>query len=267
GFRYFDFAKKLVSKISDDEYNLVSTFLTNLYGSEEEARNANFDNIPYHTMVTCGDGIRSISDAIIKTTFSDMMKDCWSRWGLVWSVEDNSIRIEPLEYYFQNTELFTINGINNVKINPFLEVVFNQIQIGYQSYDNNLPAGKNEFNTGLSFLAEDMIRHKNQDDCISPYRADIYGIESIRAKTLYEDTKDNSFDNDIFLIEVSPNPSPISGVYMPLKGYQYITGVDDPTGMYNVTLSPKRSLYRHLRRIRSIQDAGILRYQTTDRNP
>jgi len=159
-----------------------------------------------------------------------------------------------------------IKSINNFIKTPYLDVCFNTINIGYNSYDNQNIVGKNEFNTTESYLIKNMLRINTKDDCISPYRADIYGIESIRSQTFSKDRSDNESDNDIFLIEVDPVPS--SGIYSPYKPvYQFISGVDDPAGVYNVALSPKRALYRHLPRIRSIMDSGLLQYQSTNKNP
>lgn len=268
--RYIDFMSLLVEQMTDGAYSCKSDFLSNPDVSAT-FRNANFDNSPYNTMVTCGDSLRGLSDAKIKTSFKDAMADLWGRWMLSWGIEDNVVRIEPLAYFWANTELFSVPNISNLNTSLFKDKIFNQLKVGYNSYDNDTVDGKNEFNTGITFLAKANTIVAGTDDNTCPYRSDVYGIESIRSKTFDDDTVDNKFDNDTFVIEIDPTPEVHPGfedIYFVYKPTPIsISGVDDPVSMYNITLSPKRALYRHLDRLISLVDRGILQYQTIDKNP
>lgn len=269
--RYIDFMQSLVSKITDGKYTCQSDFLSN-QDTSSQTRFANFDNSPYNTVVTSGSGLRALSDAKIKTTFTDAMKDVWSRWGLVWAIMDGLVRIEPLSFFYANNELFHFDRLANLKTSFWRDRIFNQVNAGYKSYDNDTVDGLNEFNTGLTFMANDNTVIKATDDMVCPYRSDVYGIESIRGQTVDDDTKDNDFDNDIFVIEIDPNiiiqPPPFQDYYVVYRPTPIaISGVDDPQDIYNLTLSPKRAMLRHLSRLRSLIDTGELTYQTIDKNP
>lgn len=265
GLRYIDLFKRLISKITDGQFTAASTFLSNT-DTSSSFRKSNYDNSPYNTIVTSGDGLRFIDGAVIKTSLRDLYKDAWSRWCLCLFLDGNVVRLEPLSYVLSNNILMDVGPIAKPGVKLYTKALFNLINVGYNSYDNSNVEGKNEFNAGLTFLVKDNIVVKNTDDIISPYRADVYGIESTRAETLDKDRMDNRSDNSVFVIEVNPVPNPISGWFSVYRPSGTITGVDDPDGIYNIALSPKRALLRHLPRIRSFIKTGILEFQTTEKN-
>lgn len=265
GLRLVDLFKRLVDKCTDGQYSAVSSFLSNSTNYSAQ-RAANFDNAPYLTIATSGNALRGLPESTIKTSIKEFHRTVWAEYGLCLSIEGNTVRMEPLSYYFSDDVLLHVGLINSVQIKTYVDKVVNRVSVGYASYDNNNVEGKNEFNTGLKFLIKENTVINKEEDIVSPYRADVYGIESVRAETFDQDKKDNRSDNDTFLIEV--DQTPVSGFLVPYRPLgSVITGVDDPVGIYNVSLSPKRSLYRHLPRLRSIVKKGILEFQTSDENP
>lgn len=274
-FRYFHFAQKLINKITDGAYTLQSSFLSNP-SLTSQARKSNWDNDPWNTLVTSGNGVRGIVGSTIKTTLTEMFKDCWSNWALGFGIEGDKVVIEPLTYFLnKNLKLATITAINYIRISTDVARISNQIKIGTGDYSYDELSGKDEFNTSITMLHENIKRVTKTDDCISPYRCDMYGIEKLRnyfnqQSTLAPQivTVDNDSDNDTFLIEVAPVP--VSGFYVPYRPVgATISGVDSPGSVYNVALDPKRRFCRHLPRIRSsapITNKGNSLFQTTDKN-
>lgn len=263
--RYKDYLRQLVGKVTGNYWAVESEFLSKSIYSAVDRFN-NFDSHPYNVVLTSGDGLRGMPKAVIKSTFNATMKDLWARYMVTWGMFFNIVKIEPLSYFLQDTELLKIDSIKGLKITLFKDRLFNQVSVGYEAKDNDLVDGKNEFNTTMTFLSEANTQSKASDDAIAPYRSDVYGIESVRAKTYDEQTKDNKFDNDVYAIEIGDTQE--YGYYRVLKhDPNTIDGVDDPSNMYNITLSPKRALLRHLRRLRSMVNVGLLKYQSTDRNP
>lgn len=265
GFRWIDLMKRLVEKISDGGSTCISSFLSNPAASLL-SRSANFDNSPYNTIITSGEALRGLPNPKIKISFKSAFSALFAEYCVGMEIKNNNVIIERLSHFLPDTDLLHIDRINNITIKPRTEKVFNRLQIGYESHDTNNIQGRNEFNTGISFVVKDNTVVVRNEEVISPIRFDIYGIESVRAETFDEDRRDNRADNDTFGIEVQPTP--VNGYYVPYRPQgAVITGVDDPVGVYNVALSPKRALFRHLPRIRSIVKKGILQYQSIDKNP
>lgn len=266
GIRYIEFLDRFIKEMTDGQYGAVSNYLTNT-DTSSSFRFKNFDNSPFNTMVTSGLSLRGVSEAVIKTKFSDIEQDVWSRWGLDWTVEGNNIRFEPLEYFFNDNMLFEVNLVKNMTVTPLVDKVFNNLDVGYTDRDNDIIGGREEFNIMTSYLAKDNDVIDNTESLITPYRADVYGIESVRAKTADEESKDNKGDNDVFLIEIDPRFYSDVQAYKPLKFSNFdLVGITDKKDMYNIALSPKRMLYRHMRRLVGMKISDVLTFQTSERN-
>lgn len=266
GIRYIEFLDRFIKEMTDGQYGAVSNYLTNT-DTSPSFRFKNFDNSPFNTMVTSGLSLRGVSEAVIKTKFSDIEQDAWSRWGLDWTVEGNNIRFEPLEYFFNDNMLFEVNLVKNMTVTPLVDKVFNNLDVGYTDRDNDIIGGREEFNIMTSYLAKDNDVIDNTESLITPYRADVYGIESVRAKTADEESKDNKGDNDVFLIEIDPRFYSDVQAYKPLKFSNFdLVGITDKKDMYNIALSPKRMLYRHMRRLVGMKISDVLTFQTSERN-
>jgi hypothetical protein len=264
-----DLMNEVMSNISDGEFNVVSDFLS-VDQIDATSRFKNWDNSPKWTRYTSGDSLRGLTEAKIKTTFFEPFKDLYAHHCLGMGVEGNSARVEPLKYFLSDTLIETIENNGDVIVSQPTDRFINQIKVGYENAENNNVVGKNEFNTGITFLPDKVKNAKsNEDDLVSPYNFGIYSIEAARAETLSEDKQDNRFDNETFGLELDPVPlTDINGIYY--KVYRpsgTITGVDDPVNVYNVLRSPGRAERRHLPRTRSTIRKGTLVYQTTDKNP
>lgn len=264
GFRQIHLFKKLIAKLTDGQYTAESDFLSNS-NTSAATRKANFDNSPYNTIITSGNGLRGLENATIKTSLSDFFKHCWSKYKLALSCSNGVVRLEPLKYYFSDEVILHIDSVNSIRSYLDYDKLFNRAKVGYGTFDNNNVVGKNEFNTGIEFLFDKAGSIMAEADYISPYRADVYGIESIRSETFKQDRMDNKSDNDTFVIEV--DPVPVAGFYKPFRPVGIIQGVDDPAGMYNILLSPGRDTGRGLSFFRSFIKTGLMRYQTIDKNP
>lgn len=267
-----DLMKGIMSNISDNQFSVISDYLT-LDQTDTASRFKNWDTAPKFVRYTSGDSLRALANAKIKNKFSEIFEDLYSNFCVGLGVDGTNARIEPLSYFFKDTLISEITNTGEISVSPYIETLYNQIKVGYESYDNNTTAGKNEFNTGISFVLDKRkYSEAKEDDLVSPVRFDISGIESVRAETLNSEKQDNRADNDTFGIEIDPVPltgGPGAGIqyYKPYRPAGTITGTDDPVNTYNVTVSPGRKLRRHLPRIRSYIRKGNLKYQSIDKNP
>lgn len=276
-FRYLHFLQRLVGKMTDGQYSVQSSFLSNT-NTSSAFRKSNQGNSPWNTLVCSGNGVRGLAGSTVRSTFVEAMKDGWSRWTLCAGYEGNVIRIEPISYFLNKAlDIGSIALVEStgVKVQPYMQKVFNQIKIGYKDYSYDELSGKEEFNTTLVMSFNKVLRDKKADDCISPYRADMFGWELLRnylnpqaVLSQQAGTVDNESDNDTFLIEVNPIPS--AGYYSPYRAaVSTITGLTYPETAYNCFISPKSCFLRHMSRIRSmlpVADRGVAIFQALDKN-
>lgn len=264
GYRYIDLIHKLVNKLTDGKYIAQSNFLSQNFNSTQ--RSLNFDSKPRNVILTSGLGIRGLENPYIKTKWSDVLKDLMSLYNIVPTYQDGVIRLEPMTTSFSNEVIFETQEVTDLNVSMLSEKAFNQVKVGQKEVSNDNIDGLNEFNTTLSFLVKENTIREGVLDLVSPFRADVYGIESARADTFNEDKKDTSFDNEVWLIEVGDTPT--NGIYQPYRtNSSFISGVDDPQGIYNITLSPKRRLLRNMSYIKSMYSEGLLEFVSTDKNP
>lgn len=264
GYRYIDFITKFVDKMTDGAFTIQSSFLRDDFNNVRRAQN--FDSKPRDVFVCSGDSLRGLSSAKITTTWDNILKDLWSLYGVIPSYRGNTIILEDMRTMLSNTVVFRTKSINNLNISAFREKVFNQVKVGQTASDTNNVVGRNEFNTQITFVVENNTLAEGVLDLSSPFRRDVYGIESARADGFNRDKLDGQFDKDIFLIEVSSALN-AWGRFTPYRVLGHISGVDDPNGVYNIPLSPKRCLMRNLRYIRSFFSSGMLNYVSTQKNP
>lgn len=277
GMRYFDLFSRVVAQMGGGAFTAASDFLQDASATAEK-RFANFDNSPYHTLATSGEAIRGIAGAKIKTSLDDLCADAWSRWGLALMLDGNTIRLEPLPYFLDDTHIHTVKEWKDLKVEPYGDKIISQLNIGYKPNDYDELSGREEFNTTHQYQFEALVMdNAKPEEWVSPYRADMYGIEFLRNKKSEAatgdpntSTKDDKADNDVFLIEVDPTMVFGTGgmsYYVPYRPSGTITGITGTDRVYNIPLSPKRSVYRHLRYLRSLYAKGLLKFQTTDKNP
>lgn len=263
-YRYVDLYKRLIAKVTDGLYVGQSDFLSN----QAATYTSNYDNIPYRTVVTSGDGIRGLSSSVIKTSLNDLFKDC-RRWGLGLGIVNNIVRLEPLAFFFdKNTPVYQIGSINNLKVKNASQFYGKELKFGYSAVDNDMLNGKDEFNTEVNYSI-DGIRVKESLDWLSPYHASMYAIENIRKELYRKETVDASTDNQTYLIEIEGSAT--SGKFNVSRhiSISQISGVIDAETAYNFGLSPKRTLYRNIPWLQSIMNIPVqqtLQYQSSSKN-
>lgn len=254
----------IARKINDDnDHDVVSDLLD--------------DN--FNLLITSGDAIRQLTNAQIKTSFDDFYKSINAVLNCGFGFDqDQNPQIEKKSYFFDNeTEVFDFGDVTNVKKNPLTEVMISSILAGYSAQDYEIEKGIDEFNQGQEYTLQQK-RVQNKLDIKSIFRADQYGIDSIRIKELNrswnETETDANTDNDVFFVlckkELNEDGhfEPISQndvFYIELNGSTLIKR----SVLYNFLISPKNNLYRHLDYIKSTlfgKNAELIDFQSADRN-
>lgn len=250
--------KKLIEKVTGGRYQADSTLLDD-----------NF-NIP----ITCGDAIRGIAGAIIKTSLSKLFQAVNS--GAIWTagmgVIGGVIRIEKKDRWVDYSDPIDLGEVTNLSVKPAEDYIFNQLNIGYEPQDYDDVNGRQEFNNTSRYTGPETEVTKSLD-LISPYRADSYGIEFTRINLEGKTTTDSSSDNDVSFIHVNATPinDPIEGIVYTLNRdlNAFATGLIEPESVFNIYLSPSRCADRSGSFIHSCfykMDGEFLTWQTTDKN-
>ncbi|WP_346320766.1 hypothetical protein [Chitinophaga sp. YIM B06452] len=247
--------KQLVSQMTGGSFEAVSDYLSNeLKG----------------LLITSGDAIRGIGGAVVKTNFKDFFAAINATRNIGFGVEVRSQKevavLERKSYFFQNEPIVTLGEVSGHKVSFAQDLVYNTISVGYENQTYDDLNGRDEFNVTQQYETA-LKKVVKRFELLSPYRADMYGIEFTRRNLEGKSTTDNTADSDVFIIDAEETEP---GKYIIHRiAYDTITGLIAGNTAFNVELSPKRMLLQHGNFIRSFIDKGdttYIRYRTGNKN-
>lgn len=249
-------ANELIKKIADSSYSVQSNILKNTT-----------------IAITCGDAIRGIEGAKIKTNFKDCFTSFHRNLNIGGIIDGKTFIIESKKSFYNNTLIYDLGEVKDVKFAFYDKIIANKIKVGYANQDYDDVNGRDEFNTTHEYKTT-ITRISKELDLTAPYRADMYGIEFTRINLEGKTTTDSSSDNDVFMLDVEYDytDAATGEEYYKLRrpAFTSVTGLIDPNGAFNITLSPKRIFYTHGSEIRGMMwpyTAEKITFQTTDKNP
>lgn len=244
--------QQLISKMSNGQYTPQSSFLQSIQD----------------VVVTCGDAIRGIDSAVIKTSLRDFFTSYNSDFGIGMGMMGNTLRLEEKGFWVQYTDFIDLGEVSKMKVSPATDLLINNIKIGTPNQDYDDVNGKQEFNTTHEYSAP-ITRVAKELNLISVYRKDCYGIEFTRLNLDGKTTTDNDSDNDVFMIHIEDNPRGDGLYHLDRSLNAGTTGLLTPSTVFNLFLTPLRALYRNGNYLRSLfykLDSKFLTFQTTDKN-
>lgn len=187
-FRAFDYGNKLTAKISPG-HTLRSPLL------EPD------DNL----MVTCGDAIRNIPNAVIKGTFSDYNKSIDAVKCIAIDISnDNPVLSSRYDKFNKNLSIAQLGECSNWTLEPAPDYIYDKVESGYPSKSSQSDKdvnGKYSFNNTYLWKLNTTRRNINQYECKAAYFADPYDIELIRVNFNQKDTTTANTDNSVFFID------------------------------------------------------------------
>jgi hypothetical protein len=244
--------QQLISKMSDGLYTPSSTYLQSIQD----------------VVITCGDAIRGIAGAKIKTSLRDFFSSYNRDFGLAMGMMGSTLRMEEKAFWVQYVDFIDLGEVSKMKVSPATDLLINNIKIGTPNQDYDDVNGKEEFNTTHEYSAP-ITRVAKDLNLIGVYRNDCYGIEFTRLNLDGKATTDNDSDNDVFEIHIEDNPR-VDGFYHLDRALNAgATGLLTPSTVFNLYLTPARGLRRNGNYIRSLfykLEAKYLKFQTTDKN-
>ena len=243
--RTFDVATELVQNV-----NATTTFDSTLLGLNEVE------------VLTSGDALRNLTNAVLKTTISDFYKamNCQYRTVMKYISASDKVQIEEFDSIFVTGTPINIGEVAELEIQPFTSESFSKLKIGFPLVNTTEINGKDDPNTELQFQSP-ITRATRELDLVSPYHASATEIEIIRANLDGKKDADASSDNDVFWLKIEDT---VAGTVPsgPGVGQDYynlyresgltITGVLSPSTLFNVDFSPKRRLFAHGSFIKSV---------------
>jgi hypothetical protein len=188
GYTLYQLGRKLTELITGDANDFESSLLQNT-----------------NIVITSGDGVRSIADAAIKTTWKDFKKACNAYLMTMVQISDKA-RIEGRAVAFDTTVVHTPLGeVKDVKITPAIDLMATTIKVGHKEQQVDDTNGKFDFN-GYQVYKTPVERIPAKElDLTSPWKASPYEIEQTRANYEGKTTTDKDTDNDLFAIATIPN--------------------------------------------------------------
>jgi hypothetical protein len=159
------------------------------------------------------------------------------------------VRIEPIEYFFQENEIISIANCSEYSEDMAKEMIFNEVEVGYNKYPDEGEYQLDDINTELSFITP-IKTNKNKLSIKSELISSGFAIEETRRAQKEEST---TYDDDPFIIAVQADGD---GWKSEAAENFDTENILDGTTSYNLRITPKRNLYRWAKWIN-----GCLKYK------
>jgi hypothetical protein len=260
--RPYDVFNELIMLMSDGEYTADDCpFLGEL---------ENFDKV-----FTSGDGIRELPAAKLKISFTQFFSffNSYDEVGI--REKNKKVLLARKSSLTDYSSVIDLGEIARPKIGFDKSFPYNELAIGFPDVKNEegMLNGKNEFNTTFVFSLG-TTKNPRKMEKISQVKGSCYDNESVRILNAQNDTTDNKSDNDPYVLHIEDTITAGSGSIP--DHYQldrslnaFLVGVDEKESVFNVDLSPKRSMVRSGDFLRSSLykcEGRKLKFISADRN-
>jgi hypothetical protein len=162
--------------------------------------------------------------------------------------DSHKIRIEPKDHFYDNSVLFRLSNLD-LKMTVATEYYYNNITIGYSTWENEEINGIDEFNSKRQFTLG-LKTISETDEILSNLVASGYAIEFTRRKPYRDNsTEDYKYDNNTFIICLNRSTDGAgipTGLTIAEKDENYadIEDLISPQTAYNLRIAPLRNLLR-----------------------
>ena len=185
--RPLDLVQELVLKGTNSRYSINSNFLT----------------LNNKRVITSGDSLRGLTDAMIYSSFEDFFKSYNSFYFLAMRVIEGELWIEPaIDVYKMSTAIMDVGEFIDFSLEPAIEYYFKEISVGSPKVDYRHSSGRLEFNSTNTFSTPILLSSKKLD-LVSKYRTGCYDIIFLILDYLGNSTKDNSGDKTSYVLDIT----------------------------------------------------------------
>lgn len=178
------------------------------------------------------------------------------------------VRIEPKEYFYNNTPIKTFNNVSDLAKSVATEYAWNEIEIGYSQWEVENINGIDEFNTKHIYTFP--VKNINKRlTLLTDIICGGYAIEMTRRQQYNnEPTTDWKYDNNGFIISLNrisqtfdtqeenpyhqdgdtyPKTYPVGTITERNEMFLQVDGVISPETSYNLRYSPSRCMVNNYR--------------------
>jgi hypothetical protein len=187
----------------------------------------------------------------VQTSFRDLFESLTAIDNIGWSFEYDDdgviecVRIEQFNYFYQNTNILTINNPSEYRRTLDPSRIYSRLKIGYQKFADTGDINtidtfhtQRDYSSQLKSVDNELVR-------ISKFVACPYAIEFTRRKIFEMQTKDWKYDDDLFVFELARNTG-VYSVKVGATGLGAFTTIISPLSYANIALSPARNAMNHL---------------------
>lgn len=244
GILIFESIGRLLNSITGYSNVLVSDFFGRI------SNGYSVDGCGSRNVITNGFQLRKfIENKGIEVSLKTIMESLSSIYclGMAYEKDDAGnelMRFERREFFYRDKEILFIEYASEYQEETAQDLVFNNIEIGYEKYPDEGEQILDEFNTVHEYTSP-IRRHDNKFSQVSKLVASGYAIELTRRERYSSEGVNKTstkYDDDCFIVAIGDL---VDGIYQTEKNeniYADPTTLIDPSTAYNLRFSPKRML-------------------------
>lgn len=223
--------------------NLLKGLVKNI---NEENRNitceiaSNVDKRLDMCLIVAAESLRGIIDAKIYTSYKKFQEWMEVEFGFVPQIDGNILRFIHRDSLFKKNIVRDL-GRNHSEFKYSVDEskIYSSVSVGYEKQDYDNINGRDEFRFTAEYTSGINIV-SNKLELISPYRADVYGIEFL-VQERGKDTTDNASDNDVFFVGAKYDST--KDKFILVRDGYLVDGVLNSTMMFNAMYWQKAMLH------------------------
>lgn len=187
-----------------------------------------------------------VTEKPVQVALKTLISSSNAIWALGLSFEkengEDIIRIEPVEYFFQEKKIARINSVYEYKERAASDLLFNEFEIGYNKFPDNDNGNDftmlDEYDTIHNYLTT-IKTYKKKLSKKSDFTSSGYAIEVQRREQFSQNPSDSlGADDDIFILTLDPTGTKTETT----EAFETITDVISPDTIHNARITPKRML-------------------------
>lgn len=242
GWFLFDAVDHIVKTITNNQSYLKSNFLS-LKGAQQPG-----DGPGSLFITTNGKQIRQFqtADSPLKLSAKDALNSAKAIWCLGLGFEKSGlrevIRVERVNYFYQNKEILVIEECYDYKEEVAKDLIYNEVEIGYMKYQAEGYNTLDEFNTKHELITP-IKTNKLKLTQLSSMITSGYAIETSRRQQYANSSKDSvENDDEAFLIAMR-RVDAVNFVTERNEAFDQVNNLISPQTAYNLRVSPERMLF------------------------
>lgn len=160
-----------------------------------------------------------------------------------------TVRIERANFFYQDKEILQIDpayipgGIESYDEEVAKEMIYNDVKIGYNKFQEDGYNSLDEFNTQREKLTP-IQKNKATLELLSNFITSGYSIEDIRRNQFADQPSESvSNDDEPFYVSLNRDTDPDSWVPEHDEAFDTVTNLISPETSYNLRVSPARMFY------------------------